>query len=98
MECPNCHTKLKNKDFFNISLLASCPGCRKKLVFNPSFVPLILFVAISYVTWNMLPHFGNFWADLVVGLLVTFIFMVVILRLMLLLDLGKITEYQTKLK
>ena len=96
MECPNCQQEIKAKDFHNVSLMATCPNCHKRLVFNPSLVPLMLFVVGSYLLYELIPPLSNAIFNFIVGFVIVFVLMVGILRLLLVLKWGKVVEAQVK--
>ena len=98
MECPFCQQSLSAKDFHNISLMADCPHCHKRLVFNPSLIPLSLFVVSSYLLYGMIPPFSNGLYNFVIGFVLVFVLMVATLRVMLILNWGKIVGAQIKEK
>lgn len=96
MECPSCHKEITATNFHNVSLMTVCPNCQKRLTFNPSLVPLTLFVVGSYLLFELIPPFSNALYNFIIGFVVVFALMVGILRLMLILKWGKVVEVQFK--
>ena len=89
MNCPNCNQELKDNDFFNIGLSTICPNCKKVLIFNPSMAALMVFLAIFYLIWLVIPPLSNFLYDFILGFVIMFVLMMAAIWIMLKFKLGK---------
>ena len=93
MNCPFCNEEIGEKAFFNISLASNCPKCKKQLVFNPKPLPLVLLLMLSYTVWTFIPDISPQLFDFLLGFVVMMLLGLLIIRIMLRLGMGKISEY-----